>query len=151
MLAEAPGSRTQPPHARRGATDFEDRESHRAPFASRNLPYDNSPCEVHRSPRASLDASRLIQDPRVSGQRMDAQARPPIRNTSTNARLIARPPTPCEEEGAVDIEEDESSPPPGGASHRTSGQTRRTSAQPSLRTLAARGPLAEGSSSNLTR
>jgi hypothetical protein len=33
-MAEAPGSRTQPPRAQRGATDFEDREGHRAPFAS---------------------------------------------------------------------------------------------------------------------
>jgi hypothetical protein len=33
-LAEAPGSRTQPSRDQREATDFEDREGHRAPFAS---------------------------------------------------------------------------------------------------------------------
>src|SRR5919108_5790985 len=33
-LAEAPGSRTQPSRSTREATDFEDREGHRAPFAS---------------------------------------------------------------------------------------------------------------------
>jgi len=33
-LAEAPGSRTQPSRGQREATDFEDREGHRAPFAS---------------------------------------------------------------------------------------------------------------------
>ena len=33
-LAEAPGSRTQPARVKRAATGFEDREDHRAPFAS---------------------------------------------------------------------------------------------------------------------
>jgi len=33
-MAEAPGSRTQPSRDQREATDFEDREGHRAPFAS---------------------------------------------------------------------------------------------------------------------
>jgi len=33
-MAEAPGSRTQPSRGQREATDFEDREGHRAPFAS---------------------------------------------------------------------------------------------------------------------
>ena len=33
-LAEAPGSRTQPAHVLCAATGFEDREGHRAPFAS---------------------------------------------------------------------------------------------------------------------
>jgi hypothetical protein len=33
-MAEAPGSRTQPSRSTREATDFEDREGHRAPFAS---------------------------------------------------------------------------------------------------------------------
>src|SRR5919107_1902601 len=33
-MAEAPGSRTQPSRSPREATDFEDREGHRAPFAS---------------------------------------------------------------------------------------------------------------------
>jgi hypothetical protein len=33
-VAEAPGSRTQPSRGQREATDFEDREGHRAPFAS---------------------------------------------------------------------------------------------------------------------
>ena len=33
-LAEAPGSRTQPARETRAATDFEDREGHRAPFTS---------------------------------------------------------------------------------------------------------------------
>ena len=44
-LAEAPGSRTQPSRSTREATDFEDREGHRAPFASRrsaNYPPDPS-------------------------------------------------------------------------------------------------------------
>ena len=35
-LAEAPGSRTQPA-PKRAATDFEDREGHRAPFASGSI------------------------------------------------------------------------------------------------------------------
>jgi len=33
-LAEAPGSRTQPSRGQREASGFEDREGHRAPFAS---------------------------------------------------------------------------------------------------------------------
>src|SRR5829696_1702310 len=33
-MAEAPESRTQPSRSTREATDFEDREGHRAPFAS---------------------------------------------------------------------------------------------------------------------
>ena len=38
-MAEAPGSRTQPARETRAATDFEDREGHRAPFASVHFDY----------------------------------------------------------------------------------------------------------------
>src|SRR5687767_14646219 len=65
-MAEAPGSRTQPARVKRAATGFEDREGHRAPFASfldRRGPLHPGWLVARGGPYAPRRSSRLIAGP----------------------------------------------------------------------------------------
>jgi hypothetical protein len=71
-MAEAPGSRTQPARETRAATDFEDREGHRAPFASVHFDYIVRHCAAHEFPVASGLIKKLSS---VSSDRREESTR----------------------------------------------------------------------------